>query len=46
MDKHKELAASHWELSQLYRKNSTDTGLIGDYWLEIEQLEGELGVEK
>ena len=44
--KHKELESLHWELSQLYRKKSTDQPLIEDYWLELESLEEELGVEK
>lgn len=44
--KHKELAESHWELAQIYKKGGTDTALIADYWQFIEQLEEELGVEK
>lgn len=44
--KHRELEALHWELSQLYRKNSTDSALIEDYWSEITEIEEELGVEK
>lgn len=44
--KYKELESLHWELSQLYRRNSSDTALIADYWLEIEKLEEELNVER